>query len=269
MRSINNVVDVTNHVMLLTAQPLHAFDLDRLAGGAVVVRRAEEGERIVTLDGQERTLDPSVLTICDAERPAVIAGVFGAEFAEVGPSTTRVLLEAATFDGPAILNASLSLGLRTESSSRFEKGLPRELPPRAMAIACRLLVELCGARLVPGVLDAHVPAPERPPVRLRWARLPAVLGIEVPREEAAGILERLGCERAWWTTRASRRGCRSSAGATSPARSTSSRRSRGSTASTGSPRPCRAWWGGGGARRPRPSSTASPAWPPTSACRRP
>ena len=193
MRSINNVVDVTNHVMLLTAQPLHAFDLDRLAGGAVVVRRAEEGERIVTLDGQERTLDPSVLTICDAERPAVIAGVFGAEFAEVGPSTTRVLLEAATFDGPAILNASLSLGLRTESSSRFEKGLPRELPPRAMAIACRLLVELCGARLVPGVLDAHVPAPERPPVRLRWARLPAVLGIEVPREEAAGILERLGC----------------------------------------------------------------------------
>ncbi len=113
-----------------------------------------------------------MLAICDAERPAVIAGIFGAEFAEVGDATTTVLLEAATFDGPAILDTSLRLGLRTESSSRFEKGLPRELPPRAMAIACRLLVELAGARLVPGTLDALVPPPERPPVTMRHARVP-------------------------------------------------------------------------------------------------
>ena len=142
MRAISNVVDITNYAMLLTGQPLHAFDLDRLAGRRVVVRRATEGERIVTLDGQERVLSPSMLAICDAERPAVIAGIFGAEFAEVGEGTLTVLLEAATFDGPAILETSLALGLRTESSSRFEKGLPRELPPRALAIAGRLFAVL-------------------------------------------------------------------------------------------------------------------------------
>jgi phenylalanyl-tRNA synthetase beta chain len=192
MRAISNVVDVTNYVMLLTGQPLHAFDLDRVAGGTIVVRRAGEGEPITTLDGQERVLDPSVLAICDAERPAVIAGIFGAAFAEVSAGTTRVLLEAATFDGPAILDASLALGLRTESSGRFEKGLPRALPPRAMAIASRLLVESCGARMVPGTLDAHVPEPERPPVAMRHARVGRILGVEVPREEAVGILTRLG-----------------------------------------------------------------------------
>jgi phenylalanyl-tRNA synthetase beta chain len=194
MRAISNVVDVTNYVMLLTGQPLHAFDLDRLAGRRVVARRARDGERIVTLDGQERVLDASMLAICDAEKPAVIAGIFGAGFAEVDDGTTAVLLEAATFDGPAILEASLRLGLRTESSSRFEKGLPRELPPRAMAIASRLLVELAGARLVPGTLDALVPPPERPPVTMRHARVPRVLGIEIPPRESAAILTRLGCE---------------------------------------------------------------------------
>ena len=193
MRAISNVVDITNYAMLLTGQPLHAFDLDRLAGRRVIARRATEGERIVTLDGQERVLSPSVLAICDAERPAVIAGIFGAEFAEVGGGTSTVLLEAATFDGPAILDASLALGLRTESSSRFEKGLPRELPPRALAIAGRLLVELAGARLVPGTLDALVPAPERPPVRMRHARVRRVLGIAIAPEESAAILTRLGC----------------------------------------------------------------------------
>ncbi|MGD9694205.1 MAG: phenylalanine--tRNA ligase subunit beta [Thermoleophilia bacterium] len=194
MRSISNVVDITNYVMLLTGQPLHAFDLDRLAGPSIVVRRAGDGERIVTLDGVERVLDPSMLAICDAERPAVIAGVFGAEFAEVSAGTTRVLLEAANFHGPSILDASLALGLRTESSSRFEKGLPRELPARGMAVACRLLVELAGGRLVPGALDALVPAPVRAPVRMRHARLPRILGVEVEPARSVGILERLGLE---------------------------------------------------------------------------
>ena len=194
MRPISNVVDITNYAMLLTGQPLHAFDLDRLAGRRVIARRARGGERIVTLDGQERVLDSSMLAICDAERPAVIAGIFGAELAEVGDETTTVLLEAATFDGPNILDTSLRLGLRTESSSRFEKGLPRELPPRAMSVACRLLVELAGARLVPGTLDALVPPPERPPVTMRHARVARVLGIEIPPAESEAILTRLGCE---------------------------------------------------------------------------
>lgn len=193
MRSINNVVDVTNYVMLLTAQPLHAFDLDRLAGPSIVVRRAGDGETITTLDGQQRTLSGDDLVIADAQKPAVIAGIFGAEFAEVHEGTTRVLLEAATFDGPAIIRSSLSLGLRTESSARFEKGQPRELPPVAMAIACRLLHELAGAALVPGVLDAHQQAAAPDPITLRHARVAHILGVDIPAAKSAGILTRLGC----------------------------------------------------------------------------
>jgi phenylalanyl-tRNA synthetase beta chain len=194
MRSISNVVDITNYVMLLTGQPLHAFDLDRMAGPAVVVRRAHDGEPVTTLDGQTRVMDAEILAICDAERPAVIAGIMGAADVEVSPATTRVLLEAATFDGPSVLHAALRLGLRSESSARFEKGLPTELPPVAMAIASRLLAELCGGRVVPGTLDVAVePAPVRP-VGLRHGRLNAVLGLDIAPEESAAILRRLGCE---------------------------------------------------------------------------
>lgn len=211
MRSINNVVDITNYVMLLTAQPLHAFDLDRLAGPAIVVRRAGEGEPITTLDGQHRTLTSEHLVIADAEKPAVIAGIFGAEFAEVSEGTTRVLLEAATFDGPSIIRTSLGLGLRTESSARFEKGQPTDLPPVAMAIACRLLHQLAGAALVPGVLDERVAQDAPAVITLRHARADALLGTQVAPDESAGILERLGCtvERGdqahvvtvpWWRT---------------------------------------------------------------------
>jgi len=193
MRSINNVVDVTNYVMLLTAQPLHAFDLDRLAGPAIVVRRAGEGEPITTLDGQQRTLTGEHLVIADAEKPAVVAGIFGAEFAEVHAGTTRVLLEAATFDGPSIISTSLGLGLRTESSARFEKGQPTDLPPVAMSIACRLLHELAGAALVPGVLDERAPEQAPAAITLRHARVAAILGTDIASAESAEILERLGC----------------------------------------------------------------------------
>ncbi|HWH15907.1 MAG TPA: phenylalanine--tRNA ligase subunit beta [Miltoncostaeaceae bacterium] len=192
MRAISNVVDVTNYVMLLTGQPLHAFDLDRMAGPGVVVRRAHPGEEVITLDGQRRVMDPSMLAICDAERPAVIAGIMGAEDVEVSAGTTRVLLEAATFDGPAVLTASLALGLRSESSGRFEKGLPVELPARAMTIASRMLVELCGARMVPGTLDSGPEPVAAPRVTMRHARAEALLGIPVPPAESAAILERLG-----------------------------------------------------------------------------
>jgi len=194
MRSVSNVVDITNYVMLLTGQPLHAFDLDRMAGPAIVVRRAHDGEPVTTLDGHQRVMDAEVLAICDAERPAVIAGIMGAEDVEVSAATTRVLLEAATFDGPAVLHAALRLGLRSESSARFEKGLPPELPPVAMAIACRLLVELCGGRLVPGTLDAAAAPPPVAAVPLRHARLNAVLGLDIAPDESAAILRRLGCE---------------------------------------------------------------------------
>ncbi len=194
MRSVSNVVDVTNYVMLLTGQPLHAFDLDRLSGPEIVVRRAGAGEPITTLDGHDRALEDWMLAICDAERPAVIAGIMGAEDVEVGPATTRVLLEAASFDGPTTLHASLALGLRSESSGRFEKGLPAELPPRAMRIASRMLVELCGARMVPGTLDVAEPIPEIAPITLRAERQRRLLGADIDASESAQILRRLGFE---------------------------------------------------------------------------
>ncbi|MGI9539255.1 MAG: phenylalanine--tRNA ligase subunit beta [Miltoncostaeaceae bacterium] len=194
MRAISNVVDITNYVMLLSGQPLHAFDLDRVRGQEIVVRRARDGEPITTLDGQERRLEDWMLAICDAERPAVIAGIMGAEDVEVHDGTTRVLLEAATFDGPTTYQTSVALGLRSESSGRFEKGLPPELAERGSAIAARMMVELAGARLVPGMLDVAQPFPETAPVRLRHARQSAVAGIEIDARETAETLRRLGCE---------------------------------------------------------------------------
>jgi phenylalanyl-tRNA synthetase beta chain len=194
MRAISNVVDVTNYVMLLTGQPLHAFDLDLVDGARIVVRRAGDGEKIVTLDGVERTLDSSMLAICDTHKPAVIAGIFGAETAEVNPATTTVMLEAANFVGPNVLATAWGLGLRTESSARFEKGLPCELVPVGLAIASRMLVEVCGATLVPGVLDAHVEEPPAPPVRMRLARAEAILAMPVPAANAETILRAIGCD---------------------------------------------------------------------------
>lgn len=194
MRAISNVVDVTNYVMLLTGQPLHAFDLDKLAGGRLVVRRAADGERIVTLDGVERVMSTDMLAICDAEKPAVIAGVFGAEFAEVSDTTTNLALEAATFVGPNVLATSWALGLRTESSRRLEKGLSRELPAVATTIACRMLVELCGGTLAPGVIDVTEPGAAPEPITVRHARAETILGLDIDTNRSADILRSLGCE---------------------------------------------------------------------------
>jgi phenylalanyl-tRNA synthetase beta chain len=194
MRAISNVVDITNYVMLLTGQPLHAFDLDHVAGGQIVVRRARYGEPVTTLDGQERRLTDRMLAICDAERPAVVAGIMGAADVEVSDATRTVLLEAATFDGPTIYDTSVALGLRSESSARFEKRLPPQLPARAMAIACRMLVELADARLVPGALDAAEPLEAPPRITFRHERLEALSGMDVSPQESAAALRRLGCE---------------------------------------------------------------------------
>ncbi len=193
MRAISNVVDITNYTMLLTGQPLHAFDLDRVAGRQIVVRRARDGEPVTTLDDQERRLTDRMLAICDAERPAVVAGIMGAADVEVSEATGTVLLEAATFDGPTIYETSVALGLRSESSARFEKRLPPQLPARAMAIACRMLIQLAGARLVPGTLDAAEPIAEAPRIALRHARLVALSGMEVSPAGSAAALRGLGC----------------------------------------------------------------------------
>jgi phenylalanyl-tRNA synthetase beta chain len=193
-RPISNVVDITNYVMLTTAQPLHAFDLDRVRGRSVIVRRAQEGEKMATLDGVERTFSSDMALVCDAEGPSGIAGIMGAEISEVADSTTRVLMEAATWVGPNIMRTSKALGLRTEASARFEKQLHPEQAMAAQRLAARLMVELCGARMVPGTIDVypnHVPPRVAP---LRAERMERLLGERIEPETAHGILERLGFE---------------------------------------------------------------------------
>ncbi|MGI9081907.1 MAG: phenylalanine--tRNA ligase subunit beta [Thermoleophilaceae bacterium] len=191
-RPISNVVDITNYVMLTCGQPLHAFDLDKVRGSRIVVRRAREGERMVTLDDSERAFGPDAALVCDAEGPSGIAGIMGGQISEVSEDTTRVLMEAATWVGPNILRTSKALGLRTEASTRFEKQLHPELAMAAERLAAKLMVELCGARMVPGTIDAYPDPAEPRAVELRMERLERLLGQAVEVDEVRGILGRLG-----------------------------------------------------------------------------
>ena len=203
-RPISNVVDITNYVMLLTGQPLHAFDLDRVAGARLTVRRAGAGEQIQTLDGQMRTLDPEIVLIEDAEGPTSIAGVMGGARSEVSEETTRVLMEVATWSGANVHRTSLSLGLRSEASGRNEKGLAPESALEAQILATRLMIEVCGARVLDGTIDIGGPthsdpddgnrwiAPPPHSIHLREARVTELLGVAVPRASQVQILTALG-----------------------------------------------------------------------------
>jgi phenylalanyl-tRNA synthetase beta chain len=180
--------------MLATGQPRHAFDIDEVRGSKVVVRRAEAGETLTTLDDVERELDPSMAVIADAEGPTSLAGIMGGQRSEVSDSTTRVLLEVACWNGTNILRTSRLLGLRSEASSRFEKQLHPALCERAQRIASRLLVELCGAKLVPGTIDVAAEPPEPRQLPLRAVRVRGLLGMEISQAEQKTYLERLGFE---------------------------------------------------------------------------
>ena len=194
MRPIYNVVDITNYVMLMTAQPLHSFDLDRVPGGEIIVRTARDGETMTTLDGVERRFDGDAVLVCDRDGPTGIAGIMGGQVSEVSEDTTRVLLEVATWNGVNILRTSRNLALRSDASNRFEKQLHPEMAIRAQRIASRLMVELCGAKLVPGKIDeaAEIPEPHR--VRLRPARATELLGMELEPGLCSTYLERLDFE---------------------------------------------------------------------------
>ena len=193
MRPINAIVDATNYVMLETGQPIHAFDADRVSGG-IVVRRAREGERITLLDGSTRTLDEAVLLIADEEKELGIAGVMGAEDAEVGDETTNVVVEVANFDGTSIMRTSQRLGLRTDASGRFERGLDPNLVGYAMDRVTGLISSFTGGLVADDTLS-HYPAPVEPwHVPLRVERAELLLGIPVDPEEAAARLTRLGLE---------------------------------------------------------------------------
>jgi phenylalanyl-tRNA synthetase beta chain len=193
-RPINNVVDITNYAMLLTGQPLHAFDLDQVPGGELIVRTAKAGEKLTTLDGVERELDPDTVLVCDRERPAGIAGIMGGQTSEVSEKTTRVLLEAATWNGVNILRTSRKLGLRSEASARFEKQLHPALTLRAQHVASRLLVEVAGAKLVPETIDASAGHPEPRVVDLRVPRVEALIGMPIDGDTCAERLLALGFE---------------------------------------------------------------------------
>ncbi len=194
MRPISNVVDITNYVMLALGNPLHAFDYDTLAGPRIVVRRARPGERLRTLDGSDRELDPRDLLIADADRGIAIAGIMGGEETEVTQGTTNVLLEAANFEPVSLLDSSERLKLRTEGSNRWEKGVDPHLAPQAAALATELLVELTSGRWV-GDNDVHGDLPERPVVRFRPERTDAVVGVHVAPERQHALLARLGFDR--------------------------------------------------------------------------
>ncbi len=194
-RPINNVVDITNYAMLLSGQPLHAFDLDRVARARLTVRRAHDGEQVQTLDSQTRTLDSEMVVIEDAEGPTSIAGLMGGARSEVQDDTTRVLMEVATWNGPNIHRSSWALGLRSEASSRFEKGLMPEQCMHAQAIATQLMIDLCGATVAPGTIDVGLKSADavvpRPKLGLREARVQAILGVPVAVERQVEILSAL------------------------------------------------------------------------------
>jgi phenylalanyl-tRNA synthetase beta chain len=193
MRSINAIVDATNYVMLETGQPIHAFDATRIRD-SIVVRRAYPGELMTLLDGQTRVLDEEMLVIADEQRGLVVAGVVGAVEAEVGEQTTDVLTEVATFAGRNILETSQRLGLRTDASGRFERGLDPNMVSYAMDRVTGLIVEISGGRSASDTLS-HYPDPVRPwQVPLRLERTELLLGMSVEASEAAQRLKLLGCE---------------------------------------------------------------------------
>ncbi|NPV52039.1 MAG: phenylalanine--tRNA ligase subunit beta [Firmicutes bacterium] len=191
VRPINNVVDITNYVMLELNQPLHAFDYDLLSENRIIVRRARPGERIVTLDGEERPLDHDVLVIADATRPVAIAGVMGGLESEVRDDSRTILLESANFDRVSIWRTSRRLKLRTEASTRFEKGLDPNNARLGADRACQLMEELGVGKVARGAVDIY-PSPEEPKVfTLRSGRIGRLLGIDISADEIAEILGRL------------------------------------------------------------------------------
>lgn len=196
IRPINNVVDITNYVMLEYGQPLHAFDADRLAGGGrqIVVRRAREGERLTTLDGQDRELQPHMLVITDGEQPVALAGVMGGANSEVTESTTRVLLESARFAGRSVRRTSRELGLRSEASLRFEKEVNPEAVVPALKRAISLLCRYAGGRAAEGYAEAVVEVPAPRKIRLTAGRVNELLGTSMSVEEIRGAFDRLGFE---------------------------------------------------------------------------
>ncbi len=194
LRPRNNIVDVTNFVMYECGQPLHAFDFDRIAGGRIVVRTSRANESFTTLDSKSRALAEGTLLICDAEQPVAIAGVMGGENSEVTDETVNVLIESAYFDPSMVRKSARALGLATDASYRFERGVDTEVQLWAAARAAEMIAKLSGGEVVRGAVDARPRPIARAQVRLRLARVSELLGIAITQEEVERILTALGFE---------------------------------------------------------------------------
>ena len=192
VRPITNIVDVTNYVMLEIGQPMHAFDAARLDEGRLVIRRAAAGEPLTTLDGVARRLDADMLVIADGRRATAVAGVMGGSTSEIHAGTTRMVLESACFQPASVRRTSKKLGLKTEASTRFERGSDIEAPPAGIARAAALFEKIGAGRAIGPMVDRYPSPRSAVTVALRAARISRLLGQAVPSEDVPGLLEPLG-----------------------------------------------------------------------------
>jgi len=192
LKSINNVVDVTNFVLHESGQPLHAFDASTIHGNTIVVRKSKSGDKFVTLDGKERLLNGEELMVCDSEKPLVIAGVFGGLNSGVSETTTQIFLESAYFDPSSVRKTSKYHGIKTDSSFRFERGTDPESTVDALLRAADLICQISGAKVASGVQDIYPETIKSTSVRLEWNYLDILLGIKLERNEVSNILGDLG-----------------------------------------------------------------------------
>ncbi len=190
---INNIVDITNYVLMECGQPLHAFDFQKLSGRRIIVRRAKSGEQFQAIDHKTYTLDSEMCVIADAEKAVAIGGVMGGADTEVSRSTTDVLIEAAQFAPLSIRSTARKLKLHSPSSYRFERGTDPEMVDWASRRACELILKHAGGELIEGVIDVGNPRPRRPEITLRLAQLERIIGIDIPPETVRKIMLALGC----------------------------------------------------------------------------
>ncbi|SHK12837.1 phenylalanine--tRNA ligase subunit beta [Paramaledivibacter caminithermalis] len=191
VRPINNIVDITNYVMLEYGQPLHAFDLDKLEEKKIIVRRAAEDEKIITLDGVERKLDKEVLVIADAQKPVALAGIMGGQDSEISDNTKTIFLESANFNRKNVRTSSRKLGLRTEASSRFEKGIDPNIVEIAVDRACQLIEELGAGKIIKDKIDIYKDELKEWTIKVRPNRINRLLGTKLSIDEISDILKRL------------------------------------------------------------------------------
>lgn len=191
MRPVNNIVDITNYVMLEYGQPLHAFDYEKINGKKIIVRRAQDGEKLKTLDGKDRDLSSSMLVIADYKKPLVVAGVMGGAYSEIENSTSTIMLESANFNAVSVRRTSKKLGLRTESSSRYEKGLDPNIAITAINRAAQLIADLAGGEIVSGIVDRYENKLQPWTIDISPERINRFLGTNIAADEMASILRKL------------------------------------------------------------------------------